>query len=143
MPLGQARPSGDSVAFAPKGALRRAMTSRLRSSALVIRVTVKGYSPIQLHRSIAAPRNRPQRPRMSNKTLSVNSALIKAKALAKKGAPGQAAQIYQAVLEKFPGNKRAIEGLRSLPKPRPGQAHPSASIRSTFTRRQGLAKPIY
>jgi tetratricopeptide (TPR) repeat protein len=47
-------------------------------------------------------------------SLSVNAALIKAKALAKKGAPGQAGQLYQAVLKQFPGNKRAIEGLKAL-----------------------------
>ena len=56
---------------------------------------------------------------MSNMTLSVNSALIKAKALAKNGSPGQAVQLYRAVLEKFPGNKRALEGLRSLERPGP------------------------
>ncbi len=54
---------------------------------------------------------------MSNKPLSVNLALIKAKTLARKGAPDQAIQLYQAVLEKFPGNKRAIEGLKSLERP--------------------------
>ena len=58
---------------------------------------------------------------MSNKPLSVDLALIKAKTFAKKGAPDQAMQLYQAVLEKFPGNKRAIEGLKSLTRPKPDQ----------------------
>ena len=51
---------------------------------------------------------------MSNKPLSVNLALIKAKTFAKKGAPDQAMQLYQAVLKRYPGNKWAIEGLKSL-----------------------------
>ncbi len=58
---------------------------------------------------------------MSNKPLSVNLALIKAKTFAKKGAPDQAMQLYQAVLKRFPGNKRAIEGLKSLERPKPDQ----------------------
>ena len=58
---------------------------------------------------------------MSNKALSVDLALLKAKALAKKGAPDQAMQLYRAVLKKFPGNKRAIEGLKSLTRPKPNQ----------------------
>ena len=59
---------------------------------------------------------------MSNKPLSVDLALKKARTLARKGAPDQAVQLYQAVLKKFPGNKRAIEGLKSLGRPRPSQA---------------------
>jgi len=58
---------------------------------------------------------------MSNKALSVDLALLKAKALAKKGASDQAMQLYRAVLKKFPGNKRAIEGLKSLTRPKPNQ----------------------
>ena len=58
---------------------------------------------------------------MSNKPLSVDLALIKAKTFAKKGAPDQAMQLYQAVLKRFPGNKRAIEGLKSLEMPKPNQ----------------------
>ena len=58
---------------------------------------------------------------MSNKPLSVDLALIKAKALAKKGAPDQAMQLYQAVLKRTLGNKRAIEGLKSLERPKPNQ----------------------
>ena len=49
---------------------------------------------------------------MSNKPLSVGLALIKAKSLAVKGAPDQAMQLYLAVLKKFPGNKRAIKGMK-------------------------------
>ena len=56
---------------------------------------------------------------MSNKPLSVDQALIKAKTFAKKGAPDQAMQLYRAVLKRFPGNKRAIEGLKSLTRPKP------------------------
>ena len=51
---------------------------------------------------------------MSNKPLSVDLALIRANTLAKKGELNQAMAFYRAVLEKFPGNKRAIEGLKSL-----------------------------
>ena len=46
---------------------------------------------------------------MSNKPLSVDLALIKAKTLIRNGVPGQARQLYQAVLSRFPGNKRAID----------------------------------
>ncbi len=56
---------------------------------------------------------------MSNKPLSVNLALVKAETFAKRGAPDRAMQLYQAVLERFPGNKRAIEGLKSLERPTP------------------------
>ncbi len=58
---------------------------------------------------------------MSNKPLSVNLALIKAKTFVKKGAPDQAMQLYQAVLKRFSGNKRAIEGLKSLERTKPNQ----------------------
>ncbi len=58
------------------------------------------------------------RTKISNKHLSVDQSLIRAKSLAKKGELDQAMQFYQAVLEKFPGNKRAIEGLNSLTKPK-------------------------
>ena len=58
---------------------------------------------------------------MSNKPLSVDLALIKAKTFAKKGAPDQAMQLYQAVLKRFPGNKRAIAGLKSLERPKPNR----------------------
>jgi tetratricopeptide (TPR) repeat protein len=58
---------------------------------------------------------------MSSKPLSVDLALIKAKTLAKKGELNQAMEFYRAVLEKFPGNKRAIEGLKSLERPKPNR----------------------
>ena len=51
---------------------------------------------------------------MSNKRLSVNLALIKAKTLARNGSPDEAMKLYQEVLNRFPGNKRAIEGVKSL-----------------------------
>ncbi len=58
---------------------------------------------------------------MSNKPLSVDLALIKAKSLAKKGELNQAMEFYRTVLKKFPGNKRAIEGLKSLERPKPNR----------------------
>ncbi len=58
---------------------------------------------------------------MSNKPLSVDQTLIKAKSLAKKDSPDQAMQLYQAVLKRFPRNKRAIEGLNLLERPKPNQ----------------------
>jgi tetratricopeptide (TPR) repeat protein len=58
---------------------------------------------------------------MSNKTLPVNLALNKARTLARNGAKVQAAQIYRAVLKKFPGNKRAVKGLKTLERSRPTQ----------------------
>jgi len=58
---------------------------------------------------------------MSNKPLSVDLALTKAKTLIRNGAPDQARQLYQEVLNRFPGNKRAIEGLQSLTRSNRGQ----------------------
>ena len=54
-------------------------------------------------------------------SLSVDQTLTKAKSLAKKGELDQAMRFYRAVLEKFPGNKRAIEGLKSLDRPKANQ----------------------
>jgi hypothetical protein len=76
---------------------------------------------ITRHPNSGIARNRCLRTRMSNKPLSVDLALIKAKTFAKKGAPDQAMQLYQAVLKRFPGNKRAIEGLKSLTRPKPNR----------------------
>ncbi len=54
---------------------------------------------------------------MSSKPYSVDRALLRAKSQAKKGELKQAQKLYQAVLEKFPKNKKAIEGLKALSKP--------------------------
>ena len=51
---------------------------------------------------------------MADKSLNVDQALKRAKSLAKKGELEQATELYSAVLEKFPANKRAKEGLNSL-----------------------------
>ena len=51
---------------------------------------------------------------MADKSLNVDQALKRAKSLAKKGELEQATELYSAVLEKFPANKRAQEGLKSL-----------------------------
>ena len=45
---------------------------------------------------------------MPYKPLSVDLALIKAKTLARKGAPDQAVQLYQAVMKRSPENKRPM-----------------------------------
>jgi tetratricopeptide (TPR) repeat protein len=45
---------------------------------------------------------------------SVDQALRKAKALSKKGSVGEAQAAYRWVLENFPNNKRALEGLQAL-----------------------------
>ena len=58
---------------------------------------------------------------MSSKALSVDQTLTKARSLARKGELDQAMQLYMAVLERFPGNKRATEGLKSLTRPKPDQ----------------------
>ena len=50
--------------------------------------------------------------------LSVDKALLKAKSHAKKGAVKEAQKLYQAVLQAFPQNKRAQQGLASLNKPK-------------------------
>jgi protein O-GlcNAc transferase len=46
--------------------------------------------------------------------LSVDRALRKAKSFAKKGDKAQAEKLYQAIIEKFPNNNRAIQGLSHL-----------------------------
>ena len=50
--------------------------------------------------------------------ISVDQALIKAKSHAKKGKIEEAKKLYQAVLEAFPKNKRALQGLAALNKPK-------------------------
>ena len=62
-----------------------------------------------LHNSAARPR--------LNMSLSVDQALRKAKSHARKGATDLAAQQYRSVLEKYPKNKQAIEGLKTLQQP--------------------------
>ena len=49
-------------------------------------------------------------------TLSVDKTLLKAQSLAKKGEIAEAQKFYQAVLQVFPKNKRAQQGLLSLNK---------------------------
>jgi len=51
------------------------------------------------------------------KPLSADQSIRLAKSHARKGEIEQARQIYQALLEKFPENKKAIEGLRALSNP--------------------------
>jgi tetratricopeptide (TPR) repeat protein len=75
---------------------------------------------------------------MSNKPLPVDLAISKANALAKKGAPGQARQLYQEVLKRFPGNKRATEGLKSLPGPKLDQGKPVLDAGPTQDQINGL-----
>ena len=48
--------------------------------------------------------------------LSVPQALRKANSYEKKGKVDQARELYLAVLQSFPGNKRALKGLAALPK---------------------------
>ena len=50
--------------------------------------------------------------------LSVEQALSKAKSHAKKGEIEGAQKLYQAVLQVFPKNKRALKGLAAIHKPR-------------------------
>ncbi|MHA1528200.1 MAG: tetratricopeptide repeat protein [Alphaproteobacteria bacterium] len=57
----------------------------------------------------------------SNEPLSVDQAVLRAESLANQGEPDKATQFYRAVLEKFPENKSAIEGLKSLERPKPNQ----------------------
>ena len=49
--------------------------------------------------------------------VSVNQELRKAKSLTKKGQLSKAREIYQRILESFPSNKQAIEGLTNLGNP--------------------------
>jgi tetratricopeptide (TPR) repeat protein len=55
-------------------------------------------------------------------SLSVDQSIRKAKRYAKTGDVNQAAALYKAVLEKFPNNKRASQGLMVLSRPAQGQA---------------------
>ena len=54
--------------------------------------------------------------------LSVDKALLKAKSRAKKGDIAEAQKLYQAVLQVFPQNKRAHQGLAALNKLKPPSA---------------------
>ena len=49
---------------------------------------------------------------------SVDQALLKAKSHAKKGNFEEAQKLYQAVLQSFPNNKRAQQGLAALNRPK-------------------------
>ncbi len=55
---------------------------------------------------------------MSNKALSVDQSLQRAKSLAKKGEYLAAEELYRGVLVRFPNNKRAKSGLKSLMAPK-------------------------
>ncbi|MCC1480014.1 tetratricopeptide repeat-containing sulfotransferase family protein [Roseibaca sp. Y0-43] len=46
--------------------------------------------------------------------MSTEKMILKARALAKKGAVAEARLIYETVLKKFPSNKRALEGMQAL-----------------------------
>ncbi len=59
--------------------------------------------------------------------LSVDLALRKARRHAKRGESNLAAQKYKSVLEKYPQNKRAIEGLKALQQPTAVEAAASAA----------------
>lgn len=48
--------------------------------------------------------------------MSTEKTIQKARALAKRGAVSQARALYSSVLEKFPKNKRALDGIKALPK---------------------------
>ena len=50
--------------------------------------------------------------------LSVDQALLKAKSHVKKGKIQEAQELYEAVLQAFPKNKRAQQGLAALNKPK-------------------------
>ena len=54
--------------------------------------------------------------------LSVDKVLFKAKYQAKKGEIEEAQKLYQAVLQAFPQNKRAQQGLAALNKPKQNNA---------------------
>ena len=54
--------------------------------------------------------------------LSVDKALLKAKSHTKKGEIEEAQKLYQAVLQAFPKNKRAQQGLAALSKPKQSSA---------------------
>ena len=54
--------------------------------------------------------------------LSVDKVLFKAKYQAKKGEIEEAQKLYQAVLQAFPQNKRAQQGLAALNKPKQSAA---------------------
>ncbi len=55
---------------------------------------------------------------------SINQILSKAKRLAKKGEASAAAELYQWVLQRFPQNKRAVQGLKSLSMPSQNSGNP-------------------
>ena len=63
--------------------------------------------------------------------LSVDQALLKAKSHVKKGKIQEAQELYEAVLQAFPKNKRALQGLAALNKsnqPNATQSLPQETI---------------
>ena len=70
---------------------------------------LRGLQRPWLHNSAARPR--------LNMSLSVDQALRKAGSHARKGEADLAAQIYKSVLEQYPKNKQALEGLKALQQP--------------------------
>ena len=72
---------------------------------------------------------------MADKSLNVDQALKNAKSHAKKGELEQATDLYRRVLEKFPANKRAKEGLNSLNHQAPSPEH-IATLNALYQRGQ-------
>ena len=55
--------------------------------------------------------------------ISIDQALLKAKSYAKKGEKEEATKLYQSVLQAFPKNMRAQQGLAALSKPKTDEHH--------------------
>ena len=57
--------------------------------------------------------------------VSIDQALLKAKSHAKKGEIEEATKLYQSVLQAFPKNMRAQQGLAALSKPKTDETSPT------------------
>ena len=57
--------------------------------------------------------------------ISIDQALLKAKSHAKKGEIEEATKLYQSVLQAFPKNMRAQQGLAALNKPKTDETSPT------------------
>ncbi len=71
-------------------------------------------------------------------TQSVDQAMLRAKTLIKNGDLHAARQVYAALLERYPGNKRAAEALNALAGARPGKNVAAAGAPSGETQLQAL-----
>lgn len=70
--------------------------------------------------------------------MSTEKMILKARALAKRGAVSEARELYASILRKYPNNKRALDGMNALPEtaPPPGSARVIKGLFEYYNRGQ-------